>query len=160
MTGWPQLLQDSLRTGVVAGATTTLVVAACGEVESGNAIAPLNAMSHIVWGKEATTQSEASWKYTATGVALTLAATTSWAGLHELFCGRAAHEGDAAGAFFVGTFVSALAYVTDYHIVPKRLTPGFEKLRSNRSILGIYTALALGLALGSLWRPDGERSQR
>jgi hypothetical protein len=160
MTEWPQLLQDSLRTGVVAGVATTLAVAACGEAEDGNAVAPLNAMSHIVWGEEATARSEASWKYIATGVALALAATTSWAAVHELFFRRAADEGDVTGAFFGGAFVSALAYITDYHVVPARLTPGFEKWLSNRSILGIYTVLALGLTLGSLWRPDGERSRR
>lgn len=156
MTEWPQLLQDSLCTGMVAGAASTLAAAACGEMENGNAIAPLNAMSHIAWGEEAAMRSEASWKYTATGVALALGATTSWASLHELFFGRSADEGDVAETFLGGAFVSALAYVTDYHIVPAWLTPGFEKRLSDRSLLGIYTALALGLAVGSLWRSGDE----
>lgn len=47
-----------------------------------------------------------------------------------------------------GAAVSGLAYVTDYKLVPAWLTPGFEKRLSNRSLLGIYAALALGLALG------------
>lgn len=159
MTDWSRLLQDSLRIGVVAGGATTLAVAACGEMEDGNAVAPLNAISHIAWGEEAAMRSEASWKYTATGVGLNVAAATSWAVLHELFFGCSADEGDAVGALLGGALVSAFAYVTDYHLVPARLTPGFEKRLSGRSLLGVYTMLALGLALGSLWRPDGERSQ-
>lgn len=160
MTEWSERMQNSLCAGMVAGVATTLTAAACGNVEDGNAIAPLNAISHIAWGEKATTRDEMSWKYTATGVALNMAATTSWATLHELFFGRFADERDVVGTFVGGAFVSALAYVTDYHIVPAWLTPGFEKRLSNRSLMGIYTVLALGLTLGSLWRPDGERSQR
>jgi len=49
-----------------------------------------------------------------------------------------------------GAIVSALAYVTDYHLVPKRLTPGFEKRLSNKSLFGIFATLALSLAVGSM----------
>ena len=49
-----------------------------------------------------------------------------------------------------GVVISGLAYVTDYKLVPAWMTPGFEKRLSNRSLLGIYAALALGLGLGGL----------
>jgi hypothetical protein len=35
-------------------------------------------------------------------------------------------------------------------LVPERLTPGFEKRLSNKSLLAIYGTLAVGLGLGLL----------
>jgi hypothetical protein len=46
--------------------------------------------------------------------------------------------------------VSAAAYVTDYHVVPKRLTPGFELRVPRLALAGVYAALALGLSLRDL----------
>lgn len=146
-------LERTLCTGAAATAATTLAVSICGALEEGNPVAPINAVSHIAWADEAARQTDASWQYTAVGLALNTAAVTSWAGVYEMFCGRTADRKDIAGALLGGALVSAAAYVTDYHIVPERLTPGFEKRLSNRSLLGVYTALALGLAAGSLCQP-------
>ena len=41
--------------------------------------------------------------------------------------------------------ISALAYVTDYYVVPRRFTPGFELTLSRRSFPWLYGALAIGL---------------
>ena len=150
MTASSTLLQNTLQTGAAATAATTLATAICGELEEGNAIAPLNAVSHIAWGDKAAAQDEASWKYTATGIALNSAAVTSWAGIFETFFGKAVDDRDLGRALMGGAAVSALAFVTDYYLVPKRLTPGFEKRLSNQSLLGIYSALALSLALGRM----------
>ena len=146
-------LQRTLCTGAAASAATTLAVSICGAQEEGNPVAPINAVSHIAWADQAARQTDASWQYTAVGLALNTVAVTSWAGVYEIFCGRTADRNDIAGALLGGALVSATAYVTDYHIVPRRLTPGFEKRLSNRSLLGVYTALALGLAAGSLLQP-------
>jgi hypothetical protein len=51
-----------------------------------------------------------------------------------------------------GAGVSALAYVTDYHVVPKRLTPGWEERVSNRSLALIYAVLALSFPVRGLLR--------
>lgn len=143
-------VQQALRTGAVASTATTAAVAAFGEFETGNAIAPLNAVSHIAWGDRAAKQNDASLQYTATGLALNTVAVTSWAVIYEALFGSTAKRGDVIGAVAGGSLVSAIAYATDYHLVPERLTPGFEKRLSNRSLLGVYTTLALGLAFGSL----------
>jgi hypothetical protein len=45
-----------------------------------------------------------------------------------------------------GGLVSALAYVTDYYVVPKRLTPGYELRLRPCALAGIYLALALSLS--------------
>ncbi|WP_010587348.1 hypothetical protein [Schlesneria paludicola] len=150
MTGSSALLQNTLQTGAAAATATTLATAICGELEEGNAIAPLNAISHIAWGDEAATHDEASWKYTATGMALNGAAVTSWAGIFEMYFGRAVDRQDVRQALVGGAAVSALAFVTDYYLVPRRVTPGFEKRLSNTSLFGIYSALALSLALGRM----------
>jgi hypothetical protein len=40
--------------------------------------------------------------------------------------------------------------VTDYYLVPKRLTPGFEKRLSGKSLATVYALLAIGLAASEL----------
>jgi hypothetical protein len=46
--------------------------------------------------------------------------------------------------------VAASAYVIDYHLIPKRFTPGFEKRVSGKSLAAIFAALAIGLAARDL----------
>jgi hypothetical protein len=46
--------------------------------------------------------------------------------------------------------VSALAYLVDYHMVPRRFTPGFEKVLPRQALLPIYLAIAAGLIAGTL----------
>lgn len=157
MTGLEQLVNNTIRTGALATVATTLTVAACGDAENGNALAPINAVSHILWGDEAAAQEAATAKYTLTGLALNSAAVTSWAAVHELLFGGS-NRSDLCGALLSGTCVSALAYITDYMIVPERLTPGFEKRLSNRSMFGIYAVLAVALAVGHQMGEHGERS--
>lgn len=147
-----QFIGDVLQTGAVATATTTMAVSALGALEDGNAIAPLNSVSHIAWGEKAGRRADASWKYTGTGLGLNAAAVTSWAAIYEYFFGERGRQRDISGALLGGAVVSGLAYVVDYHVVPKRLTPGFEKRLSGASLVGVYGALAAGLAIGSLMK--------
>lgn len=144
------LIQNTLQTGAVAAAATTVATAVCGELEDGNAVAPINAVSHIAWGDEAAAHSEVSGKYTATGLALNAAAVTSWAGVFELCFGQAVDRKEIGKALIGGAAISALAFVTDYYLVPRRVTPGFEKRLNNHSLLGIYSTLALSLAFGRI----------
>lgn len=43
---------------------------------------------------------------------------------------------------------ATVACIVDYTITPRRLTPGFEKRLSKRSIALVYLAFAAGLMLG------------
>lgn len=147
-----RFLIDTLRTGAVATAATTLAVAACGQIEDGNAIAPINTVSHIAWGAESFGAAGPTAKHTLTGLALNAVAVTGWAAVHELLFGRWVRRSGVGRAMIGGAVVSGLAYVIDYHIVPARFTPGFEARLSGPSMFGIYAALALGLAVGSLSR--------
>jgi hypothetical protein len=149
-------LSNTLEASVPASAATTAVVSLCGQAENGNPIAPLNAISHILWGDEAAAQDDASISYTATGVALNTAAVASWAGIYEATFGPRARRGDTTAGLVGGAVIAAAAYVTDYYIVPRRLTPGFEKRLSPASMLAVYTTLALSLPVASI--VDGMRS--
>jgi hypothetical protein len=146
-----KVLNDSIATGAIATADTTAAASVCGRIEEGEPIAPLNAISHILYGDEAATHNEPSTKYTMPGILLNTAAITGWAAVHEImFSARRPQSLPAALA--AGAATSALAYVTDYCLVPKRFTPGFEKRLSNKSLAGIYATLALSLGVASWLR--------
>lgn len=147
-----QALMDSLLIGKMAGVTTAVAAAACGQIENRNAIAPINAISHIVYGDEAIQSNEFSLKYTITGLTLNSAANSTWAALYELCFGEAAEQGNVPLSLLGGVVISSVAYITDYHLVPPRLTPGFEEHLSRRSLFIIYAVLALSLGIGGLRR--------
>jgi threonine/homoserine/homoserine lactone efflux protein len=146
------LVGNALVSGTVAGITTALAASLAGKREAGSYAAPLNATSHIVWGdREASAQNGASAKYTLTGFLLNHAATIFWAGVYEQLFGRKQGMPELPLKPVVGAaVVAAGAYVTDYYLVPKRLTPGYELRLSNRSLGLIFGALAVGLIAGHL----------
>jgi hypothetical protein len=150
MSNLTALLSRTLQTAGPATAATTAALAACGSWENGNSVAPINAVSHIVWGDEAASQDDASFRHTAPGVALNAAAIAAWSAVYELAFGPRVRAGDARAALIGGATTAALAYVTDYYVVPRRLTPGFEKRLSSRSMLAVYAALGASLPLASL----------
>lgn len=144
----------ALTSGTVAGIATVAAAVLAGRRETGSYAAPLNATSHIVWGNQAAMKNSPSLKYTLTGFLLNHAATIFWAGIHDHFFGehrtpKAGRQRSALRPIVGSAVVAASAYLTDYYLVPKRLTPGFEKRLSDRSLAMVFGALALGLALGN-----------
>jgi hypothetical protein len=138
------LLERALVSGSVAAAAVSVVVSLAGRRVAGSSAAPLNATSHFLWGDEqAARQDGYSVKYTGTGFAANYGASVFWALFYEALAGR-------MPPLARGAAVSALAYVTDYHIVPKRLTPGFELRLPKGALAAAYVALALGLSAGDL----------
>lgn len=144
-------MQHTLATGAMASAATIAAVAVLGKMEDGTAAGPINAVSHILWGDEDADTDAVDAPHTIAGAGLNAAAVTGWAGSHELFMPKEGHP-SVQRALMVGAAVSAIAYVTDYHVVPKRLTPGSEKRLKPHSLFGVYAVLALSLAAGSLSR--------
>jgi hypothetical protein len=136
-------LQRILATSAVATAATTAATAALGRLQCGSAAAPLNATSHIVWGENATRRDDADIQHTLVGALLNAAAMVSWASVQHLFFPR---PRGLWGSAATGAAVAALAYVTDYYVVPKRLTPGFEARLSRGGLAAVYAALAAALA--------------
>jgi hypothetical protein len=147
-----EVVLDGALKAEIAATTTLATVALCGQIEDGDPLSPVNAISHIVWGDEAYTQRDLSLKYTAIGALLNDISVGSWAFLHEWLFGRAQDEGNIKKSLFGGVLISALAYIIDYHCIPKRLKPGFERHLQPKSLLIIYAVLALTLGLGGKFR--------
>lgn len=153
MSSIEQALSRALISGSVAAVTTAAVAALAGRRQTGSYAAPLNATSHILWGEDATWRNRPTWKYTGVGLLLTHGAALFWAGLYEKLFGVPDGRAPAPLAALTGAAtVSAVAYLTDYHLVPRRLTPGYEKRVSAPALAGIFAALALGLAARDLVR--------
>jgi hypothetical protein len=117
----------------------------CGRAEGQSGWRPINAISHIAWGSKAAQKNLLTARYTGMGLLLNGVACGFWAWLYR-HCRRSMRSPDSfllsVGS---GVAISALAYVTDYYVVPRRLTPGFELTLSRRSFPWLYGALAVGL---------------
>jgi hypothetical protein len=148
-----ELLHRTLVSGAAAGVATTITALLAGKREAGSYGAPLNATSHAVWGDVAAQQDDISLKFTGIGLLFHGGAAMFWAGLYEKWLApriAARFRHSSLGPMASAAAVTAAAYVTDYYLVPKRLTPGFEKRVSGRSLAMIYGALALGFFAGSM----------
>lgn len=142
-------MKHTLATGALASAATTAAVAVLGKMDDGSAAGPINAVSHILWGDKDADTDAVDAPHTITGAGLNAAAVTAWAGVHELFMPKEGRP-SVQCALMVGVAVSTIAYVTDYHVGPKRLTPGFEKRLKPGAVFSVYVVLALFLAAGSV----------
>src|SRR5262245_45135617 len=104
-----------LKSGAIAALTTTATLALLGWAHERRAAAPLNAVSHILYGEEAKRRSRPSARYTLSGVVLNAAATTLWAALQRLVFARKPITGrptarGMARALARGAVVSGVAY--------------------------------------------------
>ena len=138
----------ALISGTLAAAAVSIVASIASRRATGSYATALNSTSHFLWGDRAARRHSLSLKYTGVGAATNYAASLLWALVYEGLgtkrtVGRALRDGALA---------SAIAYVVDYHVVPHRLTPGFELRLPGRALVGIYTALAVGLALRDTFR--------
>jgi hypothetical protein len=137
-------VRNALVTAAIATGVTSVTALLLSKVLTGRAAAGLNATSHIVWGDSAGRVKAPDFKHTAVGAALNAGAMASWAAVHELL----PRARSPLAALSKGALVSALAYLTDYYVVPKRLTPGFEKHFTPGGMLLMYGALAGALGAG------------
>ena len=58
MKTWSAAIHDGLRTGTAAGVSSLAALALLGRREQESAVAPVNAVSHIVWGRRAFRQDQ------------------------------------------------------------------------------------------------------
>lgn len=146
-------MRDALITGSIACIATLAAAALLGAKERGSAVAPINATSHILWGDEDAAQARVpDVRHTVPGVALNEGACVFWALFYEKAFGHRAERGDLRAALAGGAAVAGLAYLVDYHLVSKRLTPGWELQLSRRSLAAMYAALALSFPLRGIFR--------
>lgn len=147
---WIDALFDAALSGVVAAGATAACVALAGERDSGSAVAAVNVTSPIAWGDSANGVKHVDAKHTLVASVFHVGACIFWGTLYEKLYGRAAERGEVGTAMLGGAAVAAAAYVTDYHVVPRRLSPGWEKRLSGRSLAAIYSILALSYPLRGL----------
>lgn len=141
-------LKNSLIVGGIASAATTMAAIVFSRAEKKPPVAAINAVSHIAWGDSAFGEEKPTIKHTATGAVLNAAAVTSWSMLLQLVLPK--KNRNLTDTLAKTAAVTAAAYVIDYHVVPQRLTPGFEEKLSKKALFGIYTVMAISMALASV----------
>lgn len=145
--------------GLASSAAVAVTAALRGRIEGRSVWRPINAISHIMWGWHAAERKERSVRYTGTGLFLNAAACLFWAGCYQGWRRTMPKSDSASTAALVGVATSVLAYITDYYLVPRRFTPGFELSLSRRSFPWIYGALAVGLLLPELLERAKEKTR-
>jgi hypothetical protein len=147
---WTTALHEGMVAGTLASVLSTAVLSMLGRRQARGAAAPLNAVSHWLWGDDALREDRPSWKYTLPGALTQHAASILWAALYSRVYGHRPEAKQLPQAIAGGVATSATAYVIDYTITPKRLTPGYEHRLDGMGMLAVYTALAAGFAAGAL----------
>lgn len=154
-------MNKSLKHLWLEGMTSSIAVALTAvlrsRIEGRSAWKPLNAISHIVWGRHAARRKELTIRYTGIGLTLNLAACMFWAGCYQAWRQTLPQRDSFPAATAIGVGTAVLAYITDYYVVPRRFTPGFELSLSRRSFPWVYAALALGVVLPELLGRSGKR---
>lgn len=145
------MLARAAAAGSFAGLVTTATVAVAGARETGSAAAPINATSHVLWGDEAGRTDAVDVKHTLPGVLINVGAGVFWALVHELVLERLPRR-DRVTAAASGVAVAGLAYVVDYHLIPRRLSPGWELRLPHKSVALGFAVLGLTLAVAGLAR--------
>jgi hypothetical protein len=146
MRTWEEALRASLASGSAANVSSLIALIVAGKLESDNGVAPTNAISHWVWGDSATREDDPSIRHTLVGYGIHHAASIFWAVFYEKWFGQDDDKSESQ-ALVEQAAMAALACFVDYQLTPKRLTPGFEKRLSKKSLFFVYTAFGLGLGL-------------
>lgn len=144
------LARQATVSGSLASLFSVIALIVRGRRDAGSAIAPLNAPSHWLFGREALQADRPSWRHTLTGLLIHQGSSMMWGVLYDqLFCKQRKNSNVAALAAGAVGFTAAAALV-DLKLVPNRLTPGFEHRLSRKSLLITYGAFAAGLTLSGI----------
>lgn len=135
-----------LGTGV--SVATAAVLGAVAARNGRSPVRVVNSTSHWFHGDRGARTAALDLPHTATGWATHHGASLFWAAVFE----AVRRVGPRRSAVADATLVSALAAFVDYAVVPKRLTPGWEKVVSPGAIALAYGAMALVLAAGTMAR--------
>lgn len=137
--------------GTVAGLFAAGAAAYGARREGATACAPINAVTHCLWPERAVRERGFSVRHTLLGLGIHQGAAIFWALLFERIAPRSPRD-HAMGVLAAAAGTAATAYCVDYHVVPKRLTPGFEAHLGSRSMTRVYAGIAIGLAAVALLR--------
>jgi hypothetical protein len=132
-----------------AAGLASAAAASTGAMKAGHGpFAALNAVSHCLW-PDAIWQEQPSVKYTGLGAAIHMGSAVFWGVLFEALCGP---RSSASTIVTAAATTALVAYVIDYHAVPKRVTPGFETHLPKHSLAMTYVALGAGFTIAALIR--------
>lgn len=149
MTTWKQALREGLVSGSLASILSGAYLVLAGGRRSEPA-APLNAVSHWIFGDRALREDEPRPLYTATGYLIHHAASIFWGTLHAKAWGAREEAKKPLPAAAGAIAAASVASFVDYQLTPKRLTPGFEHRLGRPEMVNVYACFALGLAIGSM----------
>ena len=150
MDEWKQALREGVVTGTAACVLSLAVLALAGRREAGSAVAPVNAVSHWLWGEDALHENQATLRHTLLGYVTHHLSAIFWAVLYARLWGHRPAAKSLPQAIAGGVATTAIASVVDYGLMPRRLRPGFEERLSTRSTVAAFGAIAAGLAVGAL----------
>ena len=150
MTPWKDALTEGLLSGTLAAVLSGVVVSDAGRRQGGSAVAPINAVSHWLWGDAAARDESINARHTGVGAATQMLAGIFWGTLHAKLRPRVRKADINPTTNTGGVATAAVAGVVDYGLIPKRLTPGFELRVSNGSVLLALAAIAAGIAAGTV----------
>lgn len=138
---------------VIAFLVTTTGLLVLGPTDHRSPFAPVNSISHMLYGQRAYVIDEPKPKYLLPGILLNFGAMLGWAAVAEIVLRLLKVQiPQTALNLFVCSGVTLLAYFVDFYVVPKRFTPGFEHVLSSRSMLVLYALMAASLFAGSMFR--------
>lgn len=144
------VLRRAAISGTCASLVSTGMLVRGGSVDCGSAFAPVNAVSHWIWGERAMHVNRPSFRHTVLGYVIHHAMSVFWAAFYE---GAVAHRGAhrAAPALVLsGLAIAGIACFVDLKCTPHRLTPGFERRLSPSMLALVYLAFGLALPLASM----------
>jgi hypothetical protein len=143
--------------GSLASVAMALALAVLARREGKRALQPINATSHWLHGRGAARVRKADAAHTAVGYLTHHASAVFWAYLFELWLGGRRRK--VLAVLPRAAAMSGIAAAVDYGLVPRRLTPGWEHVVSNRSLKAAYVVMGVALAAGALLRGQTGRSR-
>jgi uncharacterized membrane protein YccF (DUF307 family) len=158
-TGFRHTALRALLAGSCASLLSAVVLVIAGHRETGSAAAPINAVSHWCWDREALHRQRIDGRHTVTGYAIHHVASIFWAALLSAFLRSRPALNTLPRTVAACFATSAIASAVDFKVAPERLTPGFEHRLSRTALVLTYVLFGVGLALGSLALAESRESR-
>jgi hypothetical protein len=140
------ILPRALVSAALSSLTAVALASALGRLSGRSPAEPMNAVGSHVAGEQADGRTGFSLQSTLPGVLINLGGCLFWSNVVEWWV----REQPLAGSRDMlqrGAIAASLAYLVDYHGLPRRLRPGYERKLSKPQLLLVYSSLALTLPL-------------
>ena len=160
MISWTRALRQGAWAGSLASVFSAAALLVAGQRREREPVAPVNAISHWVWGDPALREDGADLRHTALGYLIHHGASLFWSTLHAQAWSGSRAPRTRARLMGQAAVTAAAACFVDYRLTPRRFTPGFEHRLQRKEMAAVYGCFALGLAVGTLLSVQHEASPR